>query len=114
MKLLLVVALLDLMFIPLVFVCHKVYQDGICGRIGLLGLAAVAFFMLLEMCFGRWARYDLMLYELPELVWIIVFFAVFVTWHLFRFHRRVLLEREKQEMTPFEPERRRVHHELSA
>lgn len=113
MKLILVVALLFLIVVPVLFVCHKVYQDGIFGRIGLLGVSALALFILLEMYFGSNGRYDYLIRDFPEVTWMIISFAVFTSWHLCRFERRVLKEKRKRELEPILPERRR-HHELQA
>jgi divalent metal cation (Fe/Co/Zn/Cd) transporter len=76
--------------IPLAFIFHNVYEDGLIGRAGLAGISFSAALLLLA-----WFDYDAFpifpFYEsLPLLVLEVMFFAVFLMWHLFRFHRRVL------------------------
>lgn len=76
--------------IPLAFIFHNIYEDGLIGRAGLAGISFSAGLLLLA-----WFDYDLFpifpFYEaLPLLVLEVTFFAVFLVWHLFRFHRRVL------------------------
>lgn len=77
-----------LVVVPIVFVLHKVYQDGFFGRCGLLGIAFAAATFLLEWLHGE--EYVM----LPQTVALVVSFTVFLCWHLFRFHSRVVLERK--------------------
>lgn len=74
-----------LVVVPLVFVVHSVYQDGFFGRIGLLGIAFFSATYLLEWFFGD-EEYEMS----PQTVMLVACFAIFLCWHLFRFHRRVL------------------------
>ena len=74
-----------LVVVPMTFVCHDVYQDGVFGRAGLLGIAFSAATFLLEAAFGE-SEYQIM----PQTVMLTSSFAVFLCWHLWRFHRRVL------------------------
>lgn len=76
-----------LLIVPLYFVLHSVYEDGVCGRIGLLGVSFAAATYLLEYFDGE--EFEVM----PQTVLIVSAFAVFLTWHLFRFHRRVVCKR---------------------
>ena len=73
-----------LVVVPLFFVSHRVYKDGIAGRAGLLGIAFAAATFLLESLAGT--EYEM----LPQTVLLSGSFAVFLIWHLFRFHRRVI------------------------
>ena len=73
-----------LFVVPLIFVTHNVYQDGVFGRIGLLGISFSSSLFLMEATVG--VQYDI----LPQTVFLAWAFAVFLVWHLFRFHCRVL------------------------
>ncbi len=73
-----------LVVVPLVFVMHEVYEDGVVGRSGLLVISFVSAVDLLEWFFGE--EYEV----LPQTTVKCAAFAVFLCWHLFRFHRRVL------------------------
>lgn len=73
-----------LALVPLYFVCHKVYQDGVFGRVGLLGTSFAASLFLMEAVVG--VQYNV----LPQTLMLVTCFAVFLCWHLFRFHCRVL------------------------
>lgn len=81
------VACIVLLVVPLVFVAHNVYQDGFFGRVGLLGIAFSAATYIGEWMLGT--EYEI----LPQTVLMVVAFAIFLCWHLWRFHRRVLLAR---------------------
>lgn len=72
---------------PLYFVVHNVYEDGLFGRIGLLGVSFSAATYLLEYFDG--GEFEVM----PQTALMVSAFAVFLTWHLFRFHRRVVCKR---------------------
>lgn len=78
-----------LVAVPIIFVLHGVYQDGVFGRVGLLGIAFCALGYLLEMWFG-----DDEMEVLPLTVAFAAFVMVFLVWHLIRFHRRVVLQRQ--------------------
>lgn len=73
-----------LFVVPVVFVTHSVYEDGFFGRIGLLGISFAAATFILEWFGGE--EYEV----LPQTVMMATAFALFLVWHLFRFHRRVL------------------------
>lgn len=86
-----IVACIVLFVVPVIFVYHRVYDDGFFGRLGLLGLASMAFIVLLETAFG--GGYGIA----AEVALLVASFAVFMVWHLVRFHRRVLrTDREKR------------------
>lgn len=74
-----------LIAVPLYFVQHGVYEDGVFGRIGLLGIAFASCGYLLEAWVG-----DEELEVLPLTVMLATSFAVFLVWHLFRWHRKIL------------------------
>lgn len=74
-----------LTFVPLLFVINRVYQDGIFGRLGLLGISFASSTYLIEKVLVG-TRYDV----LPQTAAFFAFVAVFLCWHLFRFHVRVL------------------------
>ncbi len=80
-----------LFIVPLYFVMHSVYDDGLIGRVGLLGISFSAATFLLEFADGQ--EYDM----LPQTVFMAVMFAWFLCWHLFRFERRVLVRKAKGE-----------------
>lgn len=75
-----------LFIVPLIFVYHQVYKDGVVGRGALLGISFIA---------ATWLM-DLFIYDDAPLdpsnrgVLFAIMVAVFMVWHLFRFHRRVL------------------------
>lgn len=71
--------------VPLLFVWNRVYQDGILGRVGLLGISFASSTYLIEKVLVG-TRYDV----LPQTAAFFAFVAVFLCWHLFRFHARVL------------------------
>ena len=79
-----VIACLALFLVPPIFVTHKVYKDGVFGRAGLLGISFGAAVFLGEFWLGSAP------YLPPIAVWLIAFMAVFICWHLIRFHLRVL------------------------
>jgi hypothetical protein len=82
------VCCLILVVVPLVFVASKVYKDGFFGRCGLLGIAFSSATFLLEWFHD--AEYEM----LPQTVALVVSFTVFLCWHLFRFHNRVVMEKK--------------------
>lgn len=80
-----------LVVIPVVFIFHNVYEDGLIGR---LGLAGVAFFSAVHLMawFDHGDFPDFPFWDVvPLFVLQTAFFAVFLIWHLVRFHRRVVL-----------------------
>lgn len=76
-----------LVVVPLYFVIHSVYEDGVFGRIGLCGVSFSAATYLLEYFDG--GEFEVM----PQTILIVSSFAIFLTWHLFRFRRRVVCKR---------------------
>ena len=71
--------------VPLLFVANKVYQDGVLGRIGLLGISFSAWTYIIEKVLVG-TRYDV----LPQTAFFFASVSAFLCWHLFRFHYRVL------------------------
>lgn len=80
----LVMSCVLLALIPPIFVWHKVYDDGLLGRIGLLGVSFCAGVVVMQEMLGVRYRVD------PEIALLTMAFMVFLVWHLFRFHSRVL------------------------
>lgn len=77
-----------LVIVPMIFVWHRIYEDGVFGRIGLSGIAFSASTYLLE---WLWADSE---YEMSwQLVLLVISFTLFLCWHLIRFHLRVVLKR---------------------
>lgn len=77
-------ACVPLFVVPMLFVAHDVYEDGLIGRMGLLGISFPAGASLGEAVFGD--GFDVH----PLVAMMCLGAAVFLVWHLFRFHRRVL------------------------
>ena len=97
-----------LFVVPIVFVWNQVYEDGLFGRIGLIGISFSAFIFGARIIqLGRTHLW-------PETELMIVSFAVFLIWHLWRFHRRVLkaksAEQGKLERRTHKP----YHHKAEA
>ena len=76
-----------LTIVPVVFVVNKVYQDGLIGRMGLLGISFFAATFLLEFLAG--AEYEM----LWQSTFLVLSFTVFLCWHLFRFEMRCMVQR---------------------
>lgn len=81
-------AVVVLFIVPPVFVWHRVYDDGVFGRLGLSGVSFFAFVILAESILGRQVYTTS-----PEVAGMVACFAVFLVWHLVRFHVRVVLKR---------------------
>lgn len=79
-------ACLVLLVVPVIFIRNRVYKDGVIGRLGLAGISSFASLFLFEILFGKGYHVEL------EEVGLVVAFATFLAWHLFRFHRRCLRE----------------------
>lgn len=99
-------ACLVLFIVPLLFVINRVYEDGLIGRISLLSISFTAATFIVEELTSE--GYDM----LPQTVALICAFALFLVWHLLRFHRRVLMRRglapcglERQVGCPYKVER---------
>lgn len=88
-----VVALICLVAVPVAFVCNDVYKDGVFGRAGLVVIALFAFIRLCRMLDGTAPDAPL------ELDFMVIGVAVFIVWHLFRFHRRVLRSKSDPRVT---------------
>jgi hypothetical protein len=96
MKLLLVISCSVLFVVPLYFVIHSVYKDGVFGRASLLSISFFSAGILGEAAVGTG------FYAPPIFVLLISSFAVFLVWHLFRFNARVLNEHRRTQ-TPARP-----------
>lgn len=88
-----IVACIVLVAVPVHFIFHEVYEDGLVGRLGLAGVAFTA-----AMSLGQWlvslVDGDPSTFAVSNLTVLMTSgFAVFLCWHLFRFHRRVLRKR---------------------
>lgn len=83
MNILLVIACLVLFIVPLYFVVNSVYQDGVFGRGSLLGISFLSAAILGDTAIGSG------FYVPPPVVLLVCSFAVFLCWHLCRFHTRV-------------------------
>lgn len=73
-----------LFVVPLIFVWHKVYEDGILGRLALLAMSFASATYLIEKALG--VNYNV----LPQTSAFFLATAIFISWHLWKFHRRVL------------------------
>lgn len=77
------VACLVLVAVPPYFVAHRVYKDGLLGRLALLGISFFGLLVVMETIFGKGYGID------KEVALLVASFALFLIWHLVRFHRRV-------------------------
>lgn len=101
MNLVFVVSLLTLLMVPLWFIWHKVYKDGLFGRLSLCGISLGASVFLLSM-FADGYDYEV----LPETVFLTTSFAVFLVWHLARFEYRVIRNKKAENGEPGSDRRR--------
>lgn len=90
------VACAVLFFVPCWFIKHKVYDDGVLGRIALLAIVICAFAILGQAgvtYWDAWAAgqgFEKAGYHIEwEETLLVLGFACFLCWHLVRFHRRV-------------------------
>lgn len=79
-----------LIVVPAWFILHDVYDDGIVGRASLGGVILAAAVLLMQ-------AVDAAPTPPAAAVLLIGSFAVFLVWHLFRFHRRVLRRAKESE-----------------
>lgn len=79
-------ALFILAGVPVYFVWNKVYKDGLIGRTALLSISFFSLLILMDGLLGNENKY----YPQDIVICLIFAFAVFLTWHLIRFHGRVL------------------------
>jgi len=77
-----------LFVVPVVLVWKREYDDGLVGRIALVGLSFSSFIFGLKV-FGMG-----LFHPWPETVLLLTSCATFMAWHLWRFTRR--LKREEQ------------------
>ena len=80
-----------LCLVPVLFVLNDVYEDGLVGRVGLLGISFSAATFILEWANGE--EYQM----LPQTVFMVAMFAWFLCWHLFRFHTRVMRKQKQKD-----------------
>lgn len=93
-----------LFIVPILFVWNEVYQDGLFGRVGLLGISFSAFMFASRIVIYGYHRLW------PETELLIISFAIFLCWHLFRFHRRVLSNRKAEQGKVERRHNRPYHH----
>ena len=94
------VSVLVLFVVPVVFVWHSVYDDGLLGRVALVGISFSSFIFALKIySLGTWNPW-------PETVLLMASFATFLSWHLWKFTRRIRLAEKAQR---HEIERRHAH-----
>lgn len=86
------VACAVLFVVPVLFVWNEVYEDGFWGRLGLTGISFSAMVMGVKIYQNGFAWHETTI--------LLVSFAIFLTWHLVRFHTRVLTNKraEKHEI----------------
>lgn len=104
-----------LIAVPAWFIKHSVYDDGIVGRIALSCVLMAALGILWQAIAGYWdawwyspawpairgADYADAGYNVaPEEAALVMAFAVFITWHLWRFHRRVVMQQRTNPTGP--------------
>lgn len=89
MRALFIFSITILATVPLWFVWHKVYKDGLFGRMALCGISFSSWVILLSEFVDGWI-YD----PSPEVIWLIASFSVFIVWHLVRFELRCVRERK--------------------
>lgn len=82
-------ACIVLAVVPLIFVYHKVYKDGIVGRASLLGISFVAILWLMDVTDKYFDGEDLPVVSNRGMCFTVLV-AIFLVWHLARFHGRVL------------------------
>ncbi len=85
-----VVACIALFVIPIFLVFHDDYDDGVIGRIALLGMAFCAALFLLEVFFGSGYHIE------REESGLMGAMALFLTWHSRRFCGRIAAERQRR------------------
>jgi len=91
-----------LLTVPMYFIWNAVYKDGVLGRLSLSGVSLSAFVVLTDILDG--SEYEMA----PSMMLMVLAFTVFLVWHLWRFHRRVLKRAEKTERLGDVPDRRLV------
>ena len=92
MQMALISSLMVLVVVPMWFICHRVYKDGVLGRIALAGIVFNAAIMLGAHFLDGWV------YNLPyEVIVLISSFACFIVWHLYRFERRVVQSKKAED-----------------
>ncbi len=95
-ELLFYIGCLMLLVVPIVFIRHRLYDDGLVGRIALVATAVCAFAILGQAVvtyYDAWSDgrgYGGAGYSVAwEEAWLVFAIGVFLAWHYLRFHRRV-------------------------
>lgn len=70
--------------VPGWFIWHKVYKDGVLGRMSLGSISLFAFLLFAESAWGKGNTFAMT----NLLLCLVAAFAVFICWHLYRFHSR--------------------------
>ena len=76
------------LMVAYVFISHAVYDDGLVGRIGLAGIGSTSALVVIQAVFGAGLIIQ------PVVALQAAAFSAFMVWHLFRFHRRVLMQKK--------------------
>ncbi len=96
------VAIWVLALVPLYFVASEVYKDGIVGRGALLCISFASWSFIMDSLIGG-AQYQV----LKQTALLVVAFAAFLCWHLWRFHSRVVKKMKARVCPPDCPVDRR-------
>ena len=86
---------LVLALVPMWFIAHEVYKDGVIGRFALAGISFTAWTFIMEL--GSGEEYDMS----AQFVLLITAFTLFLCWHLWRFERRVARENRRSSQPTF-------------
>ena len=96
-----VMACVVLAVVPPIFIWNRVYKDGVIGRLALSGISLSSFFFLLGYVEEGERNPP------ATAVLLISSVALFLVWHLWRFHSRVLRTQKPTHCPPNCPEDRR-------
>jgi len=91
LQIIFVVSVLILFIVPVLFVWNEVYDDGLIGRVALVGISFSSFIFA-----GKIISVGIT-HPWPEAVLMMASFAIFLLWHLMRFHRRILRNNDAKE-----------------
>lgn len=81
---------LALAMVPMWFIAHEVYKDGVVGRLALASISFTAWTFIMELAVGE--EYDMS----AQFVLLITAFTLFLCWHLWRFETRVARENRQR------------------
>ena len=79
--------------VPVWFVVHQDYNDGLIGRIALLGISFAAATFIMEASLGD-SEYTM----LPQTVMLTGFAALYFVWKMVRFRNRILKQKKHLEI----------------